>query len=108
MKLNSWNWAQLLLPFIITAIAVVNYEKPFWLSLGMSLFFSFMLWAVIANAGKGQNDVKTGRSFKTDYGTVHEMKKKNYHHYDVSDNSTGIVFFHLACFVLVIIKGIFF
>lgn len=107
MKLNTWNWIQLLLPFCITGIAVFEYEKPFWISLGFSLFVGFVLWGAIANAGKGQRDVKTGRSFRTDYGIAHEMEKESYNNYEVSDYSGKIAMFHFVSLIVIIIKGIY-
>jgi hypothetical protein len=107
MKLNIWNWMQLLLTFCITGIAVFKYENPFWMSLGFSLFFSFILWAAIVNAVRGQRDVKTGRSFRTDYGIAHEMKKESYNNYETSNYSDKIAIFHISCVILIIIKSIY-
>lgn len=107
MKLNTWNWMFLFSPYIITGVIVLKFETRFWLTLGFAYFFLFFLWGIYANGATSSFNEKTGRSFKTNYGTFHETKTSYYNNWKTSNMGAYIAGFHLICGLILLIVGVY-
>ena len=107
MKLSIKNWIQLLFPYLYTAIALYKFNETFWNSLFSGYLIITILYGGYLALSRGQVDVKTGRSFDTDFGKVHEIKKQNFHNYDTSKIGSLIFFLNLFCCIIIMICGVF-
>nr|WP_315142036.1 hypothetical protein [uncultured Flavobacterium sp.] len=77
MKLTTWNWITLLSPYLSAVLVLYLLGKigmhPSFLGV---LIFCYLFVVFLYFAPYMEQDVKTGRSFKTKYGRVDEYETK--------------------------------
>lgn len=103
VRISFWNWIHLGYPYLAAPFISTLFSEDIYFGLFNGYSTATIFYFMYLMKAFETIQVKTGRGFKTDFGTIDEVKNITRQNYTPKRYSGTIAFFHFLCGIIILI-----